>query len=405
MDRPRALRRPLLVGLLAVTLITTTMTEPVGAHGTASELDAVDGRIDGLSTELSNAERTHTELAGSLAATEARMSQLRSQLDTATHDVEAAEAELAVLMEQQSRLNDSIDQLVASIAQTATERVNTLARLEVQAVELYMSAAGGDALLPLMFPSAEAGAVAVTYLGDAADQSDLLVRDLESLGDQGLRDLDALDKQQSALDKTAEEVLLRRDDLADRRSDVATVTAEVAAERSSQLALLGEIDRAIETFESELAGLELEQDRLQELLRLEQEDGGSPPGRLLWPVQGRISSVFGYRTHPVTGVRKLHSGLDIAAPSGTPLSAAAGGRVVLADWFGGYGLTVIIDHGGGVATLYAHQSRLSVSTGDTVSSGNTIGYVGSTGLSTGPHVHFEVRTDGSSEDPLPWLRG
>lgn len=99
----------------------------------------------------------------------------------------------------------------------------------------------------------------------------------------------------------------------------------------------------------------------------------------------------------------MHEGIDIGADTGTPIRAAAGGTVILADWFGGYGNTVLVDHGGGYVTLYAHQSSLSVSEGDTVSAGQTVGLVGSTGHSTGPHLHFEVRVGGVAEDPELYL--
>ena len=378
---------------------------PAQAHGAADELDEVDDQIAALTNDLAVAERTHTDLAGALIETDTRMSELRAQLDSATHEVEAAETELETLRLQLDVLQRSVDQLLTEIVRTSAEVASTVDRLEVEAVELYMAAAGGESLIPLLVPSAEQGAVAVAYLADSAVESESLVRNLEALKAQEQRDLDELATHRAEMEQTTAAANQRRDELADRREGLATIAEQVEAERSRQQALLAQVDRDIELFESELAGLEREQARLKELLADEQEQGGSRPGRLSWPVQGRISSVYGYRTHPVTGARKLHSGLDIAAPSGTPLAAAAGGRIVLADWFGGYGLTVIIDHGGGVATLYAHQSRLAVSAGDTVGSGDLVGYVGSTGLSTGPHVHFEVRTQGTAEDPLPWLRG
>lgn len=128
------------------------------------------------------------------------------------------------------------------------------------------------------------------------------------------------------------------------------------------------------------------------------------PGGLAWPAQGGVSSGFGPRVHPVTGEHRLHAGLDIAAGSGTPIRAAAPGVVSFAGTLGGYGTTTTIDHGGGVVTLYAHQSAVTVSDGMTVRSGQMIGRVGSTGQSTGPHLHFEVRVDSIPSDPLEWLR-
>lgn len=130
-------------------------------------------------------------------------------------------------------------------------------------------------------------------------------------------------------------------------------------------------------------------------------------GKMNWPVPGsnRITSYFGYRIHPIFNTKKLHTGLDIGASSGTPVVAASDGTVIYAGWLGGYGKAVMIDHGGGIVTLYGHNSSIAVSEGQSVKRGQTISYVGSTGFSTGPHLHFEVRRNGAYEDPLPWVRG
>ncbi len=128
-------------------------------------------------------------------------------------------------------------------------------------------------------------------------------------------------------------------------------------------------------------------------------------GRLSWPVIGAITSGFGMRRHPLLGgAYMLHTGIDISADYGTSVRAVAPGKVIYADWYGGYGKLVIIDHGGGVSTLYAHLSRMVVELEEEVSEGQIIGYVGSTGLSTGPHLHFEVRVNGEPQDPSPWLK-
>jgi murein DD-endopeptidase MepM/ murein hydrolase activator NlpD len=118
---------------------------------------------------------------------------------------------------------------------------------------------------------------------------------------------------------------------------------------------------------------------------------------LIWPVSGPITSPFGMRWG------SLHPGLDIGAGMGTPIKAAAAGRVIISGYNGGYGNLVVIDHGNGLATAYAHQSQIAVSVGQQVGQGQVIGYVGSTGFSTGPHLHFEVRVNGSAVDPMGYL--
>lgn len=128
-------------------------------------------------------------------------------------------------------------------------------------------------------------------------------------------------------------------------------------------------------------------------------------GIMKWPTPGytRISSPYGMRIHPIYKVKKMHTGIDIDAPSGATIVAANSGKVILAGWNGGYGNCVIIDHGDGIATLYGHQSKILVSVGDKVKKGETIGKVGSTGLSTGPHLHFEVRKNGKTTNPRNYV--
>ena len=122
----------------------------------------------------------------------------------------------------------------------------------------------------------------------------------------------------------------------------------------------------------------------------------------LWPLEGRISSAFGWRTISVAG-NTFHGGIDIAAPTGTPVRSARGGVVTRAGWVGAYGFLVIVDHGLGWETRYAHLSRIDVTVGQRLAQSAVVGLVGSTGASTGPHLHFEVRREGQALDPLAYL--
>jgi murein DD-endopeptidase MepM/ murein hydrolase activator NlpD len=135
------------------------------------------------------------------------------------------------------------------------------------------------------------------------------------------------------------------------------------------------------------------------LLRLPGSGGLTATGALRLPVQARVSSEFGMRSHPVSGERHQHTGIDFAAPAGSPVRAAGAGTVTFAGARGGYGNLVIIRHPDGAETYYAHQRDLAVQAGQVVSAGETIGTVGSTGRSTGPHLHFELRRGGRPTDP------
>jgi len=133
-----------------------------------------------------------------------------------------------------------------------------------------------------------------------------------------------------------------------------------------------------------------------------QPRGISVPSRM--PLEGAaLTSGFGMRTHPVLGGRRQHQGIDLAAPTGTPVYATADGVISRADWFSSYGLFISIEHGAAMETRFGHLSRLAVAAGDTVKKGDLIGYVGSTGRSTGPHLHYEVRVEGLAVNPIPYM--
>lgn len=195
------------------------------------------------------------------------------------------------------------------------------------------------------------------------------------------------------------------DSLAGERQNLVTLTA---VRRRSVESEVAEMEGLSAAEEAQLEGLILEREREIEAQRraagiaggVESESG---PGTFSWPVTGTITSPFGWRSNPFGGGPEFHQGLDIAAPSGTTVTAAAGGTVIMAQWYGGYGNYILIDHGGGYSTGYGHLSAIYVSTGQSVQRGQAIGAVGSTGQSTGPHLHFEVRIAGRPVDPAPRL--
>ncbi len=200
----------------------------------------------------------------------------------------------------------------------------------------------------------------------------------------------------------------------ERVSQIKGLQARLLVERNEVSGLVEErrkqlwaTENKIDLYEKAQAELEAESRRIEsEIQRMQSTPLGKAwsnrvfKGGLMMPVRGRLTSRFGYRRHPITGVHKLHTGVDIGCRTGTPIHAAADGIVIIAGRQGAYGLAVVIDHGGRVSTLYGHNSRLAVRRGQRVSKGQVIAYAGSTGLSTGPHCHFEKRINGSPVNPL-----
>jgi len=205
-------------------------------------------------------------------------------------------------------------------------------------------------------------------------------------------------------EEAQEEARSQLGSLADERQNLVELAA---VRRRSVASEVAEMESLTAAEEAALEGLILEREREIEAQRRAAgiaggiESGG--PGTFSWPVTGTITSPFGWRTNPFGGGPEFHQGLDIAAPMGTTVTAAAAGTVIMAQWYGGYGNYILIDHGGGYSTGYGHLSAIYVSTGQSVARGQAIGAVGSTGQSTGPHLHFEVRIAGKPVDPAPRL--
>lgn len=181
-----------------------------------------------------------------------------------------------------------------------------------------------------------------------------------------------------------------------QRNRVASVKIDLASARAEKAATLSGVKEERHEHEEDLEAMERQQAKIRGELQ-----GGGPirrgSGRFIWPMNGTFTSPFGQRWG------RLHAGIDIAAPTGTPIMAADGGTVQIASSYGGYGNYTCIGHGGGVSTCYGHQSSIGVSVGQNVSQGQVIGACGSTGNSTGPHLHFEIRINGSPVDPMGYL--
>lgn len=229
------------------------------------------------------------------------------------------------------------------------------------------------------------------FLTRIAEQDSRLVRELAAERDrieQRKKELMAKKEEVAVLRQT---VLAKREYLAARSADRKAVMASLNAEREAYLRAVQELEESSR--------------RLTQLIQQMQSSSGKPrqgTGRFIWPASGPVTSSFGMRYHPILQENRMHTGIDIGAPYGAAVKAADDGTVIYAGWMGGYGQVVVIDHGGGYSTLYAHLSSILVGKGG-VRQGQTIARVGSTGWSTGPHLHFEVRVNGNPQNPLSYL--
>ncbi len=211
----------------------------------------------------------------------------------------------------------------------------------------------------------------------------------------------------------AEDIRVSRDQQAAERDRLAGLKNEALANRAAakseedrQQDLLRQVQDRKSDFQSELNALQVESGAVGEFIRQVQAGqilGPRKKRTFKAPVGAPVSSGFGTRVHPILGEVRMHTGLDYAAGTGVAIKAAGRGVVIWAGPRGGYGNAVVLDHGKGLATLYAHQSRVNVTVGQRVNPGQVIGFVGQTGMSTGPHLHFEVRELGTPVDPMLYL--
>lgn len=210
---------------------------------------------------------------------------------------------------------------------------------------------------------------------------------------------DELERQRRTIERQKNEIALLTQELLARKTEFEAQ----AQEQEKLVARLRDDRKALEAAEARLAA---DSENLAMLIqqRLAAAQGiVRGTGRFIFPINARITSRYGNRIHPILGYRRFHAGIDFGASYGTTIRAADSGQVIFAGWYGGYGRAVIVNHGNGLTTLYAHASRLLVTEGSYVQQGQAIATVGSSGLSTGPHLHFEVRRNGAPVDPATFL--
>ncbi len=231
------------------------------------------------------------------------------------------------------------------------------------------------------------------FLSQLAKEDALLIKSIQDEMANVNRWREELNEKERDVKATREELFSKQKFLADKKEERNRLLAQTISERTAY-------ERALKELEESSKALEALIRRLQQTTQ-----GPGLSGNLYWPTTNRlITSTFGYRRHPIWGIRMFHSGIDISGSYGDPIYAVNEGRVIYSGWQSGYGKVIIIDHGNGMSTLYAHCSVLLAGEGEQVKKGQLIGKVGSTGWSTGPHLHFEVRKDGTPVNPLSMVK-
>ena len=439
--RGRSLCLSALSALLVVAL-------PVAGFGqTQQDLNNIENRIKEAQSNISRINERQS-------ATKADYDRVSGELDTVQSELDKRSGEL-------SKAQASLDNVQRALTVTAAELETTEKRLgetkkkidkhaqtlKGRVRQTYITANSGG--LPVLdAANANELGMATRYLRSITDRDQAEVEQLDILRQRAEADqqrLDELKANQAEQKVAAENERNRVTNLVNEQKalvsnvqvkvdEQSAILKNLANDKSAAESLLGELEAESNRIEKELAEIarkeaaaraaaEAKAKQAREAAEAAKKAGAanaaaleaearkaaaayqptpSKPGGMVLPVRGRFTSPFGYRIHPISRVRRLHAGQDIGAPTGTPIVAAKAGRVSFAGWRGGYGNCTIIDHGGGVATLYGHQSRLAAGVGTQVAQGQVIGYVGSTGASTGPHLHWEVRINGAPVNPIPY---
>ncbi len=322
------------------------------------------------------------------------ISELAAQILQMNEDITSQEIEVDLLRSQSKELQESIEKNEVELEEI-TEIYNKQKKiLEARLVASYKS--GEIQYLDYLLQASSLPEFISTYyyISEMVEaDSELLVKTNKQKEELELAKLE-LKKQKKQLAQTLEESENKAVSLANKQTIKDAYIRQLSEEEQKYTTDIIEMQTEIKKVEAEIleaAALHIGFDYVG--------------GEMAWPVPGytRITSEFGMRTHPITGVYKLHTGTDIGAPLGTPFIAANDGVVVKAGWNNAYGNMVMINHGGGVSTLYAHGSEILVQVGQEVKRGEEVLKVGSTGYSTGPHAHFEVRINGQYVNPIPYI--
>lgn len=355
-----------------------------------SVADDLEDQLADLQSQISSAQAEQASAQEIINAVMGRLAAIQADLD-------AANAELDRIRGEQARLNEQIRQNEIALQNAIDDlhaRQAILAR-RVRAIYMHGQLNYVDVI------------IGSRSFSDFANRLELLKRIIRA--DFSLI-LEIQDKQR--------QIEARRAELEQEKAQLDALEADaqkqqeaIEAKKAEQQSALEEARQhkaAAEQMERELQEASADvQARIEARLREQQAGGGYTgvvgSGQLGWPCSGPITSPFGYRVHPIFGIEISHAGIDIGVPEGTPVHAADSGTVIEADWISGYGYTIIIDHGNGIQTLYAHNSALIAGAGQSVSKGEVVAYSGQTGNVTGPHCHFEVRISGSPVDPMGYL--
>ena len=353
--------------------------------------------VTDLKSELAESKKKTEETKKKIQSKQEEKNSQKAKKDEIDVEIAGLEADVARINEVIDEKNKEIDEKNKEIEALEEEIVKTQKQLKKRMKVIYEN--GSESYIEIILNSK-----GITDMFTRIAVVESILKHDNELMDNFRAQIDAVADAKAVVEKEKEEQVEAQKILEDKKN-------EVKAKQQEQQRIIDALSKDIEALKKQEAAQEKAAKELQAQINAALKSSSqskvkySGNGKFGFPLTSytRISSPYGYRPHPITGTNKLHTGIDYAAPYGTSILAAEAGVVLTAGWNSGYGYCVTINHGGGYVTLYGHCSSLLVSAGQKVTRGQTIARVGSTGNSTGNHLHFEVRINGSTVDPSGYL--
>jgi len=377
---------------LAVVLVAGLILAAPAAGDNSGKLGAVQGRI-------AAARAKEARLTGQISDVTSQIRSLENRVGDVSQKLSTLERDLALHQRRLDRLNALFTFETDRLNFLRSQYAKVLRQLNLRMIDIYETQ--DPTLVEVILESKSFQDVLdqLHYIEAIAQQDKRIANTVAAARDEVHVARERTKTIRARVHSETQVVAVRTEQQRAVKDQLLANQGSLAGKRKRQKGQLLSTRQQEKVLIAEADALAAEDARIRGQLAAAQGAGDTTPSSsgLIWPVNGPVTSPFGYRWG------RLHAGIDIGVPYGTPIHAAASGTVVLAGWVGGYGNYTCIDHGGGMATCYAHQSSFAVSTGEHVTQGQVIGYVGSTGHSFGPHLHFEVRINGNPVDPLGYL--
>jgi murein DD-endopeptidase MepM/ murein hydrolase activator NlpD len=388
---------------IVCSLVLALLVAAPASGGLYDRKQDIDDRLSSLQSKLAQAREREASLSAEIASVSQRIQMLESEVGDVSTRLVALEEDLALHQRKLDALAELFDLQSDRLAFLRSQYEISVERLSARLIAVYEGGEPSTLDVLLQAESFRDVLDQLDYLSSIAAQDRGIVRDVTGARDH-MRELRArTGKTKARVAAVTRVVRVRTEQQRSLKNQLISQQQGLSAARSARRESLAATREDARHFASEAAALQAQSANLAAQIQSSQAtvtyssaDSTPSASGLIWPVSGPVVSPFGWRWG------RMHEGIDIAAGYGAPIVAAASGVVIYAGWMGGYGNLIIIDHGGGLATAYAHQSSFAVG-GGPVSQGQTIGYIGCTGHCFGPHLHFEVRVSGSPVDPLGYL--